>query len=269
LICSGSLSISGFFVATGSIAVSSGGTVKLSGGALVQASALVSTSSTLIVNGMLNVTEDMTVFGLVTHDLTNSASSGVLLTVTGTMYIPSGGAINVDQKSSYYQTGSSRYQGAYGGSSISTANQGYTSNMGGTAYGSFQNPNDLGCAYYYYYTSYAGGRVRIIAGSMDVNGTISARGIGAASGGSINIALTTGAIIGSGVLDVSSVSSGTSSYDCGSGGRLAITGFTVMSNEIFANIKMNGAHVSYGGTGTFFLRALTCYTVPFWSDLLI
>ena len=116
-----------------------------------------------------------------------------------------------------------------------------------SGYGDFQNPQELGSYYSNQFTNYAGGRIKISAGSAEINGTISARGKGCGSGGSVNIDITNGGSIkGIGSLDVSV--SPYQTYGYGSGGRVAVSGYSQLSSAIARNVVLDGG--SFGGCGT-------------------
>ena len=63
----------------------------------------------------------------------------------------------------------------------------------------------------------------MVASSALIDGTISARGFGRASGGSINLQIFGGGTIsGSGILDVAVLTK--DNYNYGGGGRISLTG---------------------------------------------
>jgi len=250
----------GYFTTTGDVNIANGATLKLAKndlsasnggilGASVVGSVFIAPTGTLILNGALSIATNLIVFGLFTHDQTSDVTRGLVVTVMGKLSVEVGGRINADQKSSYYSVGQ-YYLGSYGGSTQA----GPLSYMyASSGYGNFQSPEELGTWYNYQVTNYAGGRIKITAGSMDLYGEISARGLGCGSGGSINIAfLSGGTLNGTGVIDVSVM---ISQYNYGAGGRVAITGFASLSPVVLSKLKLDGQILA--GCGTAFLRSET------------
>jgi hypothetical protein len=250
LLCSsGTITINDFFYSLGDVVVASGSTLRLSGGGLVRGSFVIQPGATLVQNGALQVFGNLVVLGTVTHDLTSSPSSAIIIRVVGQLQVARTGQINADQKSSFSNSGANT-MGAYGGSAIMGPNSNYPV---GSVYGDFMNPQELGSFYNNYDLHYAGGRIALDVGSASINGSITALGLGSASGGSINIAVRGGPVLGAGRLDVS-VAGTSSGFNTAGGGRIAITGYSQLSDALYLNIVVDGASGS-GGCGTLFLRA--------------
>ncbi|MGA2180363.1 MAG: carboxypeptidase-like regulatory domain-containing protein [Verrucomicrobiota bacterium] len=204
---------------------------------------------------------------LVSYDvLLGMLPAGLNLSVTGNVEVAVGGVINANGKgygggagpgaghiAGNPQDGSGAGYGGIGGMSSSNA-------MGGTTYGSFTQPTDLGSGGG---TSYAGiggaggGAVQISAGgTFIINGTISADGVngtnsrsGGGSGGSVWI--TAQLVSGSGVISAQGGAGEPAHGGGGGGGRIAI--------QCDAN-TFAGSTAAYGGVGAKTGGAGTVYT---------
>ena len=204
---------------------------------------------------------------LVSYDvLLGVLPAGFNLSVTGNVEVAVGGAINANGKG--YGGGAGPGAGYAAGSPADGSGAGYggiggmsSSNaMGGTTYGSFTQPTDLGSGGG---TSYAGiggaggGAVQISAGgTFIVNGTISADGAngtnsrsGGGSGGSIWI--TAQLVSGSGAISAQGGAGEPTHGGGGGGGRIAIQSDV----NSFA-----GSLAAYGGAGAMTGGAGTVYT---------
>ncbi|HVM50114.1 MAG TPA: carboxypeptidase-like regulatory domain-containing protein [Candidatus Acidoferrum sp.] len=207
--------------------------------------------------------------------------SSQILTVSGSMTVQAGGAVSADGTGygsgqgtgagrSYsmngYVGGGGGY-GGYGGSGASNTIS-YLA-PGGTTYGSFTSPIDLGSGgggYGLAYAGYAnggagGGAVRLtVNGTLQVDGRLSARGLpasapsaGGGSGGTIN--LSVGSLAGSGVISANG-GAGLGLGGGGGGGRIAIT----LSGN--AN-TFSGQMTAYGGDGYAVGGAGSIYVKPY------
>ena len=201
---------------------------------------------------------------LVSYDaLLGVLPAGFNLSVTGNVEVAVGGAINANGKG--YGGGAGPGAGYAAGSPADGSGAGYggiggmsSSNaMGGTTYGSFTQPTDLGSGGG---TSYAGiggaggGAVQISAGgTFIVNGTISADGAngtnsrsGGGSGGSIWI--TAQLVSGSGAISAQGGAGEPTHGGGGGGGRIAIQSDV---NSFAGSLAANGgAGAMTGGAGT-------------------
>jgi hypothetical protein len=204
---------------------------------------------------------------LVSYDvLLGVLPAGFNLSVTGNVEVAVGGVINANGKgygggagpgaghiAGNPQDGSGAGYGGIGGMSSSNA-------MGGTTYGSFLQPANLGSGGGASYTGIGGaggGAIQITAGGIFlINGTISANGAngtnsrsGGGSGGSIWI--TAHLVSGSGAITAQGGAGEPTHGGGGGGGRIAIQ----CDVNTFA-----GSAVAYGGTGAKTGGAGTVYT---------
>ena len=204
---------------------------------------------------------------LVSYDvLLGMLPAGFNLTVTGNVEVAAGGVINANGKgygggagfgaghmAGNPQDGSGAGYGGNGGMSSSNA-------MGGTTYGSFTQPTDLGSgggASYAGIGGAGGGAVRISAGGIFlINGTISADGAngtnsrsGGGSGGSIWI--TAHNLSGSGIISAQGGAGEPIHGGGGGGGRIAV--------QCDVN-TFSGSIAAYGGVGAKTGGAGTVYT---------
>ena len=204
---------------------------------------------------------------LVSYDvLLGVLPAGFNLSVTGNVEVDVGGAINANGKgygggagpgaglsAGNPQDGSGAGYGGIGGMSSSNA-------MGGTTYGSFAQPTDLGSgggASYVGTGGAGGGAVQVSAGgTFIINGTISADGAngtnsrsGGGAGGSIWI--TAQLVSGSGAISAQGGAGEPTHGGGGGGGRIAI--------QCDAN-TFAGSAAAYGGAGAKTGGAGTVYT---------
>ena len=204
---------------------------------------------------------------LVSYDvLLGVLPAGFNLSVTGNVEVAVGGVINANGKgygggvgpgaglsAGYPQDGSGAGYGGIGGMSSSNA-------MGGTTYGSFAQPTDLGSgggASYVGTGGAGGGAVQVSAGgTFIINGTISADGAngtnsrsGGGAGGSIWI--TAQLVSGSGAISAQGGAGEPTHGGGGGGGRIAI--------QCEAN-TFAGSAAAYGGAGAKTGGAGTVYT---------
>ena len=103
-----------------------------------------------------------------------------------------------------------------------------------------------------------GGSVQITAGSMVLDGKITAQGRYTSSGGSVNIQIADHwgrSVSGTGSIDVGVQNSGSGS-DYAGGGRVAIVGYTTISQAIIDNVRLDGALTTKGGSGTLYLESI-------------
>ena len=204
---------------------------------------------------------------LVSYDvLLGVLPAGFNLSVTGNVEVAVGGAINANGKG--YGGGAGPGVGYTAGSPADGSGAGYggiggmsSSNaMGGTTYGSFTQPTNLGSgggASYAGIGGAGGGAIQINAGgAFLINGTISADGAngtnsrsGGGSGGSIWI--TAHLVSGSGAISAQGGAGEPTHGGGGGGGRIAIQSDV----NSFA-----GSLAAYGGAGTKTGGAGTVYT---------
>jgi len=163
--------------------------------------------------GKVAVKNDLVLFGSWTHAPTKNVAKTVNLKIAGRLTISSGGSIDVDYKSTYTRAGrNTGYKTAY---YQSHGGEGSSSSASSVPYGNFRNPTTMGAMDND--GSRGGGLVRLTVGSLRLDGTITARGYHDASGGSINIRVS-GAVEGSGTLDVGVHVDSTGMYYGGGGG---------------------------------------------------
>lgn len=187
--------------------------------------------------------------GTLSHAITASKKQGIQLTVTGKVTVAKSANIDVSQKSSQTKSCQSGcYIGTYAGVGASVSYS--RSNV---PFGSVSNPDDLG-VYSSYHGYKGGGLVMITCGSMELEGSILARGQSTSSGGTVNIKVTGGAVTGSGTIDVGVIDAtncGNIGYG-GGGGRAAITGFGSIDQAVLDNVRMDGSRTCTAGAGTLF-----------------
>jgi hypothetical protein len=237
--------------------------LTVSGNASVSASqGLTLTALHLCTNGFLT-------------DLAGDASLDVV--VLSNALIDQGGVLTADAKG--YPIGNNRGPGAApntntyagGGGYGGPGGTGYHGSPGGPTYGSLMQPVDLGSAGGTGNGepgSAGGGAIRFtVAGTLLLNGTISANGVsftpghgGCGSGGSIW--LTTGTLQGSGSI---SANGGTGRSDCdgggGGGGRIALYYGTNVSFDLAQQLSASGGGPftcsTFGQTGTVYIATTT------------
>jgi hypothetical protein len=241
----------------------------------------VQNGGTLTVQGLLAVTQDMTVQsgGVVTHGVRDTA--GLRLSVTGTLTVAAGGAIDVSGKGllggsgggnvpgetfdasgaivagaagSSYWCGSG---GSYGGSGVSTS--GGPTN---SAYGWLEDPRQVGSGGggSDYAGGNGGGRVRMVAGALVLNGVVRANGgapirsAGGGSGGGIRVEV--GSLSGSGQMWASGGNGPSNCGGAGGGGRIAIyyDVMTLPEGNVVAAGGSGGGLPQSGGAGTVYLK---------------
>lgn len=230
--------------------------------------------------------------GTLTHQRCDTSTCAkVAISVAGDVIIESGGSINVDGKG-YLGGNSGENTGTYGRTYSNTIVGGATSFAGGShgaygsvstipsagtnaPYGDFSAPDTYGAGggamIGYGAAGSGGGVVQLrVAGTLDLNGTISANGApqgssspghyyycGAGAGGSIYIdADTLSSTKGSGLI----TSNGGDSAWAGSGGRIAIgyahisSGFRLSTDMMTAYGGANPGSGSWGGAGTIYWK---------------
>ncbi len=201
---------------------------------------------------------------------------GLVLNVTGALDVQSGGVINLDGKGlrgggtsgSAFGTsgetfdatdaivagatgGLTTYSGAsYGGRGIASA--GGTTNP---AYGLLEDPRHLGSGGGAYASIYdggnGGGRIRVVASSCIVNGTIRANGgdgtYGGGSGGAIR--LDVGSLSGSGAIQAI----GGAYYQSGGGGRIGVF-YNTSTFPTTGYLARGGTYIGTASAGTIYLK---------------
>ncbi|MGZ6426674.1 MAG: Ig-like domain-containing protein [Bdellovibrio sp.] len=233
---------------SGNLTIASGGTLTTVG------SAPLTVGNLTILSG-----------GTLTHFTNTTVKTNWLnLNVTGNLQIDLGGSIDVSGKGFAAQSGpgaGGAGNGAAGGCYGGIGGLGYSSSTKGVSYGSIINPVDLGSAGGNFngggYNGLAGGGAALITvgGTLTVNGTILANGVGSTSsanydarrgsgsGGSINI--TTNAIAGTtGMLQAKGGSSIAGQWNSGGGGggRIAL----IYSSDAYSG-GINGLSISASG----------------------
>ena len=191
--------------------------------------------------GESEISGDLVVEGTLVHPLANKKEDAMQLTVGGTLTVPAGGWLHANERSSLLD-GNFVFM-AYGGAA------GPSGSQCSKAYGSISDPMDLGrysnkakyslCKY----SGYAGGLIKIATKHLVLNGTIAARGKGCSSGGTVNIKITgSGTVTGTGLIDVSTYSSGSDyrHYEQSGGGRISLTGYSSVSADIVERAKTDG-----------------------------
>ena len=205
---------------------------------------------------------------LVNYDvLLGTLPAGLNLSVTGNVEVAMGGVINANGKgygggagpgaghiAGNPQDGSGAGYGGIGGMSSSNA-------MGGTTYGSFLQPANLGSgggASYAGIGGAGGGAIQITAGgTFIINGTISANGAngtnsrsGGGSGGSIWI--TAHLVSGSGTISAQGGAGEPTHGGGGGGGRIAIQ--SDVNSFTGSLAAQGGAGAKIGGAGTVYTK---------------
>jgi hypothetical protein len=205
---------------------------------------------------------------LVNYDvLLGTLPAGLNLSVTGNVEVAVGGVINANGKgygggagpgaghiAGNPQDGSGAGYGGIGGMSSSNA-------MGGTTYGSFAQPTDLGSGGGTSYSGIGGaggGAIQITAGgTFIINGTISANGAnatnsrsGGGSGGSIWI--TAHLVSGSGTITAQGGAGEPTHGGGGGGGRIAIQ--SDVNSFAGSLVAQGGAGAKTGGAGTVYTK---------------
>lgn len=181
-------------------------------------------TSNITVTGTLNVQDGGTL--VVRRSSTSGNGAGQAITA-GTLTIDSGGSVNADGEGFATQTGPGigtlHDGGSHGGKGGDSGGDG----SWGATYGSISNPTSLGSGSQS--SGGAGGGAVIIssAGTVTVNGTLSANGTTVSTrggaGGSINITANT--LTGTGTIRANGGGS-CSSNACGGGGRISFDGVT-------------------------------------------
>ncbi len=238
----------------------------------------VQSGGTLTASGAVSVLTDMTVLsgGLVTHAVRDTA--GLRLDVSGTLDVQSGGLIDVTGKGLSGGVGNGVAGETFdsNGAIVSGASGAYTygsgASYGGTgtgstnaAYGLLDDPRQLGSGGGGALSATGGkggGRIRIVAGTLNLNGVVRANGVsggtqngvgGSGSGGAIRIDAET--VSGSGqVVANGGNSPGVWPTGVGGGGRIAVyyTGMTLASGNLVAT-GGTGPGVA-GSAGTIYLK---------------
>lgn len=258
---------------TGGIITDNGGTMTLlSGGGNLT----VPTGSTFYANTPRTFT-NITVDGTITHNTNyNTPVYKIDLTSTGDLAVNFGGQINIDSRG-YYPgegpgAGVDADYGASGGGHGGNGGNGQSGNVGGTAYGSFTQPTDLGSGGglrpYYWSSIYGGGAVKLtVSGTTTINGTITANGgyadnstdrkPGGGAGGSVWI--TTGTLAGTGIVRANGGGSADSNYDGGGGGGGRVALYYTTDNSNLSTLSAKGGRpgggAQYGGAGTIYTKA--------------
>ena len=246
----GRLQLSSGKLTAGSLVVA--GNVLVTNGGSIEAKADGAVSGTLSLDGVFVVGKDLSVTGIITHATTTSKNRGARMTVTGKVTVAKSAKVDVSQKSSQQKScaSGSCYIGTYAGAGHSPSYR-----YSNAPYGSVSNPDDLG-AKGQYSSQNGGGLVMITCGSMELEGSILARGQSTGRGGTVNIKVTGGAVTGSGTIDVGVVDSGSLCSNTvghgGGGGRAAITGFGSIDQAVLDNVRMDGSRTCTAGAGTLF-----------------
>ncbi|MDD5397225.1 MAG: fibronectin type III domain-containing protein [Candidatus Moranbacteria bacterium] len=201
--------------------------------------------------------------GSVTHAANGSIQANILnLNIANNLDIQTGGKIDISGKGYIGRANASGYgpgagvgsSGWYGGGAGYGAAGGSDSHSGGTSggspYGSVFQPTDIGSSggggsgFNNLGGSGGGGTRIVVAGVLNLNGSIIANGAagssnsGGGSGGSIWI--TTGTLSGGGTATSNGGNAGNNNAGSGSGGRIAI--------EYVAS-TFSGTKTAFGGTG--------------------
>lgn len=249
----------------------------------------VNTGMTLIKDGQFGADDvigqlDIEDGGSITHS--GHLEQGLYLEVTGTLNIKTGGAINVDGKGLYgggvggnpfgslgetydangvNAAGSDdRNGGSHGGRGGigRVSNGGAQTGMSSPTYGLLEIPDKLGAGGGGSVGGNGGGKVRIVSGSLIVDGTITANGAngqsaaycgggGGGAGGSVWV--TTSTLTGAGALSANGGNRGNNCQGAGGGGRIAIE----YTTNTFPTENISVASppdIHPGGAGTIYLK---------------
>jgi YD repeat-containing protein len=232
----------------------------------------------LTLDTVLTVNQNMTLQsgGSVTHSLRQT--SGLTLNVTGVLDVQLGGVIDVSAKglrggqgvSNNGETFNASDQivaGAQGGSSGAGAGYGglgaasTSGAQSNAAYGLLEDPHHLGsgggAGGGSALAGDGGGRVKIIAGSVTLNGSIRANGgagAGAAGGGSGGaIRIDTGALSGAGTIQANGGGTAGTTAGTGAGGRIALYYDTRTFSDASVEIHCGSTGI-VGAAGTIYLK---------------
>nr|MBP7829591.1 hypothetical protein [Kiritimatiellia bacterium] len=242
-------------VITGAMAVAS---ISGTNATIYQNAALTAPDDHLVVDGWTwvpaysqtwaNVT--VTNRGKITHTVTDT--NGLRLWVAGTLNVATNSAIDVSGGGTKNTSLNAYVGGSYGGRGGN-----YGANLSPLCYGDIRYPDVFGGGSYYYA---GGGIIRIVAGTLQVDGTVSADGLtttggnqGGSAGGSIW--LSVGTLRGGGQIRANG---GNATWQAcgGGGGRIAVyytdaTGFNLADN-VRAWGTMDSSYP--GGAGTVYLK---------------
>jgi streptogramin lyase len=229
----------------------------------VDAASATSTDFAVLRSGTLTIDTTRTFAGLIVlrgATITHSAFTGtqsVNLTVNGPLYVECGGSIDASGKgygASKSYPGETTPGGDTGGSHIGYG--GFNVSPLGTTYGSISRPSEAGGGAGG--DDPGGGVIRIVAGSVGVDGAVRANGGaagGRASGGGGSVWVTTGPIGGGGTIEARG--GDTVGFGTGGGGAIAVeytsTGGSVLSN-LNARTGSPSTRNQYGGAGTVYLK---------------
>ncbi len=217
-----------------------------------------SLNAAMNIDGTLRVSGDL-VFagGSLWHSFatTTTASPGLTIDVGGSLVVAAGALIDVRGRGYIagqtlgHQTIVVNGGGGYGGDGHATLPGGVTNPV----YGDYRNPNELGSGGS---TFAGGGRVQVVADTLQLDGQILADAANAAvssggggSGGAIRIDANT--ISGSGA--ISAVGGTGNLARAGGGGRIAIYYGTGTGYD-FSNVTARGDTQNGGGPGTIYLK---------------
>ena len=198
---------------------------------------------------------DITTGAMITHE--RLGGQPLRITVLDQAMIGTGASINVDG-AGYYSVSPSQYDrgpgvGGTTGSNGTIGGGGYGGCGGlvlGASYGTYQEPLEFGSAAVNN-GSYGGGSVRVaVAGTLTVDGTISAAGQVGGAGGSIY--LTASTLTGGGSIRADGGNASNTSSGGGGGGRVALLADTLNFSGNLTAIGGTGGPA--GGAGTVFTQ---------------
>lgn len=220
---------------------------------------IINSAGTLVTNTSLTLDNlDVNNGGVYTHDVnTNTKTNWIEFTATN-VTVNSGGSISANGSGYSPTNGPGAPTAGYGGGSH--GGNGGTAG-GGTAHDSIVAPNDMGSGGYAGF--YGGGYIKAtVSGTVTVDGTISANGLGntgscpanngGGGGGGIYISTSTFAGAGTGVI---SANGGSNTGSCGSGGGGRVAVYYNSKTYTGALQAFNGTNTtsaSRGGAGTVF-----------------
>jgi len=215
------------------------------------------TAGTLTLSGTHTFRNLLILGGSVTHP----SGSSLTLNVTNALHVACGASIDVIGKGFAAQT---TYSGAtaagfsQGGSHMGVG--GPASTTAGFTYGSVVKPQEPGAGGGSPSGRAGGGVLRINAGSVVLNGTITATGDGSTASGirggaGGSIWLTTSAVSGTGSVEASGGAGQNSGSGAGGGGAIAIEYATgTISWTLKAEAGANSVSTAIGGAGTIYVK---------------
>jgi hypothetical protein len=217
--------------------------------------------ATVELSGECQVAGNVVVEGILTHPSTADASDALIITVGGTLAVGGTGVVSATGKSAK-KVNDLSYM-SYGGTACGD-------DSCSSPYGDISNPMDLGsmsrggsrgslCGE----SAGGGGLIVITTNHLALNGTISARGQGCSSGGTVNIKITdSGDVTGDGLIDASVQRMDMKyAFEKAGGGRISLTGYGSASGEIISRANVAGLNKGVGTfsdtAGTFFYKSIS------------